>query len=629
MSSSKRYLFIWVLLLISSAASINFNQCLADIQSGKYGVDGVLDNDGLPMSTYENTAAITLELCYRACGRGSEPFSFLAFAQESSAWLVPWLALLSQLPFGANDLFENANYIIMAVGSPTLMVYSLALSAINTRWIGRLFDSAKRYPNRNYTARAFNVLQHCCFCLSPSDDVLASIIVLPQNDAWWESLVKTSEGRRIGWTISAFVNLLWVLIAFTLTIIDALNSPSYDSFSRSGKNGQSIGLLWLWLYPVVVGWIVLSPECDRRWLESQLLRAGSKAVIASGTPGQFDQCPPNKHPITLCKPGTSCRKFPNDDIYHMLPIFDFARVYWLNRVVLNYFQSYHSVAEKAHARGLVGDNGTIDDTHRKGTIDVIISLCYNESPLEYQGDSVRCWILKASITALVVQWGTTVSSFIVIYFTPTKGLGCRSLCFLLYGLVSTVAWWCMVVSAWLAQRSSAWPRPRPTVEIATNALSDIPLTVIPVSTPAPHRPGDPPLACPSSPLSGSPVMPCSGSGLALEAARANGDTAMPNHDDGLAVWSRCFSRAGKVLAFLNALFLSGLCLAQLGNGFSNCWRDSSYIGLRSNAYITFVIPDSGFASFRSAWGGAIFLGIATSSLFAVLIIFAKKTRYPD
>ncbi len=195
---------------------------------------------------------------------------------------------------------------------------------------------------------------------------------------------------------------------------------------------------------------------------------------------------------------------------------------------------------------------------------------------------------------------------------------------LLYGLVSTVAWWCMVVSTWLAQRSSAWPRPRPTVEIATNTLSDIPLTVIPVSTPAPHRPGDPPLTYPSSPLSESPMMPCSESGLASEAAGVNGDTAMPDHDDGLAVWSRRFSRAGKVLAFLNALFLFGLCLAQLGNGFSNCWCDGSYIGLRSNAYITFVIPDSSFASVRSAWGGAIFLGIATSSLFAVLIVFAKK-----
>ncbi len=325
--------------------------------------------------------------------------SFPDFSQESSAWLVPWLALLSQLPFGANDLFENANYIIMAVGSPTLMIYSLALSAINTRWIGRLFDSAKRYPNRNYTARAFNALQHCCFRLAPSDDILASIIVLPQNDAWWESLVKTLEGRRIGWTISAFVNLLWVLIAFICTIIDAFNSPSHDSFF----SGQSISLIWLWLYSVVVGWIVLSPECDRRWLESQLLRAGSKAVVASGTLGQFDECPPNKHPITLCKPGRSCRKFPNDDIYHMLPIFDFARVYWLDRVVLDYFQSYHSVAEKAHAWGLVGDNGTVDDTHRKGTKDDITPLCYNESPLEYRGDSVRCRILKASIAALVVN----------------------------------------------------------------------------------------------------------------------------------------------------------------------------------------------------------------------------------
>ncbi len=97
--------------------------------------DDILDNKGHPVSNYENATAITLESCYRVCGNGSEPFSFPDFAQESSAWFVPWLALLSQLPFGANDLFENANYIIMALGSPTLFIYSLSLSAINTRWI--------------------------------------------------------------------------------------------------------------------------------------------------------------------------------------------------------------------------------------------------------------------------------------------------------------------------------------------------------------------------------------------------------------------------------------------------------------------------------------------------------------
>lgn len=624
MSSTKPYLLVWVLLLISSAEAaggVNFNRCLSDIQSGSYGMDGLLDNDGHPIPIGGNASdatAVTLDVCYRACGRGSEPFSFPAFAQESSAWLVPWLALLSQLPFGANDLFENANYIIMAIGSPTLIIYSLALSAINTRWIGRLFDTAKRYPNRNYTARAFNALQHCCFYLEPSDDVLASIIVLPQNDAWWEELVKSLEARRLGWTISAFFNLIWVLIAFILTIIDALNSPSQDS----NASGQSIGLLWLWLYPVVVGWIVLSPECDRRWLESQLLRVGGNAVIASATPDKFDKCPPNKHPITLCKPGTSCWKFPNDDIHCTLPIFDFARVYWLNQVVLDYFQLYHSVAEKAHARGLVGGNGAIDDKHRSGTKDVIISRCYRETALECQGDSVWCRVLKASIAALVVQWGTTVSGFVVIYFTPTKGLGCRSLCFLVYGLVSTVAWWCMVVSAWLAQRSSGWPGPRPAVEIATKTVPHLSLLVIPM--PAPHLPSDPPLAYPSSPTTLS-----SESCLAVETARINGITASPKHDDGLAVWSRCFSRAGKTLAFLNALFLFGFCLAQLGNGFSNCWCNSSYIGLRSHAYMAFVIPNNDFASLRTAWGGAIFLGIAISSLFAVLVIFAKKTRYPD
>ena len=42
-------------------------------------------------------------------------------------------------------------------------------------------------------------------------------------------------------------------------------------------------------------------------------------------------------------------------------------------------------------------------------------------------------MLCASILALILQCGTTVSATIIIVFTPTVGLGCRSLGYTIYG----------------------------------------------------------------------------------------------------------------------------------------------------------------------------------------------------
>jgi hypothetical protein len=51
--------------------------------------------------------------------------------QKFSAWLLPWLALLSQLPFGATHRLDNFVSVLLAVGSPTLAAYSLTLTVLN------------------------------------------------------------------------------------------------------------------------------------------------------------------------------------------------------------------------------------------------------------------------------------------------------------------------------------------------------------------------------------------------------------------------------------------------------------------------------------------------------------------
>jgi hypothetical protein len=61
-------------------------------------------------------------------------------------------------------------------------------------------------------------------------------------------------------------------------------------------------------------------------------------------------------------------------------------------------------------------------------------------------------IFAASMTAIFVQWGTTGASMLMAYLTPTIGLGCRSGSYLLYGILGTVVWMCLLISQLLSHQ---------------------------------------------------------------------------------------------------------------------------------------------------------------------------------
>jgi hypothetical protein len=44
---------------------------------------------------------ITYNQCVETCGGGAGEFKWTMFSQGFSAWLLPWIALIFQLPFGA------------------------------------------------------------------------------------------------------------------------------------------------------------------------------------------------------------------------------------------------------------------------------------------------------------------------------------------------------------------------------------------------------------------------------------------------------------------------------------------------------------------------------------------------
>jgi hypothetical protein len=203
-------------LLRPAGASTNFTQCLADITSGLYngtttGIEGSLDNSGNRVS-HEFTTAISYDLCKLACGSDPEPFSWTVFSAQFSAWLIPWLALVSQLPFGSQMRTDDFMSVLLTVGSPTLAAYSLVLTVLNGQWVSRRLAGIK-WPNVERVWRVLSTLQQSALHIDDSEGMLASLVVLPENDEWWEELAHGLDYSQT-WSASAFSQIAWVVIAY-------------------------------------------------------------------------------------------------------------------------------------------------------------------------------------------------------------------------------------------------------------------------------------------------------------------------------------------------------------------------------------------------------------------------------
>jgi len=66
-----------------------------------------MDNSGKFVDGY--ATAIPYDICVNQCPKGneSEGFDWSIFSKQFTSWLLPYLALISQLPWGAKYRLDN------------------------------------------------------------------------------------------------------------------------------------------------------------------------------------------------------------------------------------------------------------------------------------------------------------------------------------------------------------------------------------------------------------------------------------------------------------------------------------------------------------------------------------------
>ncbi|KAF8345426.1 hypothetical protein F5887DRAFT_180604 [Amanita rubescens] len=395
----------------------DFPACLQQILQSNGSLEGTVDVNGHPTTNISQITGLTYDRCVADCGHGPVNFDWHTFSQQFTSWLLPWLALISQLPYGSRDTLSNCLAVLLTVGSPTLAAYSLALAVISNRWMVKRFGRSGYYPihHLEFAAQTLSNLQQVSLELpNAAHNVLPSLIVDRRNQPWLEELAHGLEYAVPKWTLSSIMSVVYVALADLFTWIDTLSGPLSNIVVNA--TGESISSLWLCFLPIVIGNLQLSPKTDSNRIRRAFNNAESHLVTTAdeGSPEQARASGPLL--INMESQATI-------DEDELAPVYFYARAFTWIRVVREVADGFDAASQ--HASG-----------HRTNT----------------QHDSYEIFTIFATSTllALFLQWGTTGAAIMAMFFTPTKGLGCRSGAYLLYGVNSTLIWFLCVLSSVLA-----------------------------------------------------------------------------------------------------------------------------------------------------------------------------------
>ncbi|KAJ6495238.1 hypothetical protein C8R45DRAFT_1094898 [Mycena sanguinolenta] len=216
-----------------------------------------------------NIWGITYEACEAECGLDKvvQSLSFASAAVPLTTWLLPWIALIAQLPFEAGGWMDLLSA-FLCVGSPVLATYSLALTAFNRRYIKNTFEQLQErvvtetkecyhYLAETLDAARFVLeeSQQCPMRANQRTGEFACLIVLLDRQNFWLIAAKDLENTRRGFTYSFLAQMILAFISYLISFIaavhDSLGSPDVGLQFASSS-------VWSWMLPVVFGFQLYS-----------------------------------------------------------------------------------------------------------------------------------------------------------------------------------------------------------------------------------------------------------------------------------------------------------------------------------------------------------------------------------
>lgn len=200
-----------------------------------------------------------------------QSIDFGTVANSITIWLLPWISLTAQLPYEADGFSANLMSLLLAIGSPALITFSLAITAFNRRWIRKRFTvSANNLPLKfdSKFSHFKPAVEGAQFLLEKAQQVplrcsevegwLSSLVVLPQNRHWWTGVMEDLTKTRRDLTFSLIAQLLFAVLAYIFTVVEAF--PQSGSLTNATQ--MSASGLWAWMVPICAGWVFVGTQIN-------------------------------------------------------------------------------------------------------------------------------------------------------------------------------------------------------------------------------------------------------------------------------------------------------------------------------------------------------------------------------
>lgn len=405
------------------------------------------------------SSQVTYQGCKDLCGSGVDYYSWSTASATITTWLLPIVGMLLQAPFESNAFWRTMLAICRWVGSP---MASLSYILWNIKVSGKcalMVDMAVPYedqvPGRGSDFASirdsFYILTTMNqFTMNPQASMrkesegLLRIALFSKDlrlHGTPSSLKETRqklaqelrEGRKRG-VVPVFISTMWFLFALGLSIQSAFGFLGNNSTAHD----LALGFLLAWLPVLILGSIVdrnpVAAEDTRRrlnFLVDLVRRSLQDETIKLGYIRSFrSQHEANRMAEWVEKVYSKCEFMENFFV-------DFAGQ---GRTPYHYGAAHPILSDIEDC--YIADRGRnwLDDEEEAranlvlGPVDGLIWFDFRE-----------LWQILSSV--IIVTW-TVAGAFILSYFTPTVGLGCRSGGYLIFFCISLgllllelLVWW--------------------------------------------------------------------------------------------------------------------------------------------------------------------------------------------
>lgn len=441
------YALTYLLLLVVNISMLNaqgldWSQCAIDANKSYWNApnDTFLYNQyGKPTANMSQAWGVSYESCRGLCGTpvNTGNYNWNSLSQGLTSWLLPWLALTAQLPFETKDKQTNLMALFLALGSPALITYSLALTILDARWINQKFrhikeNSESLRPDRRHQTEAIKAArvfliesQHIPIQIvnGPRRE-FAQLVACPENWTWWCSLQKEIRKTKRQWTYSLYAQIGLVCVSQLLAIVDFF---TIASFNTSIGIGLAINSLWIWMIPVVLGWVYIGTQTSAGSIKAALTSInvpvlGTVRDVNGQCIGIRDRTTSDESSTFLGFSMTGCELEPG-------PIFNYARIWSHMNAVEHVARAFSAVIRRQEERRTVqgqpwNDNLERQDENFRGSPEELSRYIYRyedgeDTPnLSIYGRSSPKLVLNCITTAFIaifLQWSSTGAAIIIAY----------------------------------------------------------------------------------------------------------------------------------------------------------------------------------------------------------------------